>query len=685
MACFIEPSGEGEQGQRPPNKRLHPTRARGGGFDQDGVCGRARRLTRKASGYKEIERNNMSTKNIFPILRFWLLSILVVSMAMSGCQTITLTPSSSPTSTPHPSPTIDPYQTWSTNFGEVHDLAASGIAPHNNLAEIDTTNVNAGGKSVRAIGSIGSAESGLQIDFTLSKLAGEDSIDLSDKTLNLEMYLPTDSPIYEFFIVVFGGRSQAPGKGWVVVRLAHAGGHRGKWRTYQVDIKQEIVLRTWKANSGFTGSGMTDQEVMDVLKNARQITVSGHVLKDRKPAESYFLVDRLGWEPSGPPPVYDASVDSLRKYAELQNLPFGGLMDLDGVSDPEYMRIFLQEFNTTLGWSTFPEVEAPGDIYVFDESWNPTPYADYMNAANGYRIIRYAIGDVDWVPAWLPGRSYEDAQVILENYIRALMDHYRGKTYIWILFNELMRYDIPYTSSYPGLGLKDRNQSPPTWHTSYSPFSNTPSDVALIEDAFRMARAADPDALLIINDASVEEKGTAKAEAFYKLVVKLKEDGTPIDGVGFQGHINLGQDGNFHEETYRLAFDPGQGFTGIAANVERYRALGLKVAFTEVDFSFYTADIDPTPQGQALLEQRRKLQADGYRSLLHIALTHDNVVAFNVFDWADQYSRDDPERGGSYSLEGFGTEIGLFDWFYGKKPSYDALLAELKGSSPFNK
>ena len=616
---------------------------------------------------------------------------------MSGCglersfgRTVTRTPSGQLASTPIPnpgmaetkSPSLDPYQVWSTNFGEVHDLAASGIASNQNSAAVDTTNIGSGSKSVKVFGTVGSAGSYLQIDFTLSKLAGENSVDLSDKTLNLEMYLPTDSPMYEFIIEVFGGQSQAPGSGWVQIRLAHADGYREKWHIYQVDIRQDIILKTWRATNGLIGSGMTDQDVLDVLKNARQITVLGHVLKDRTPAESYFLVDRLGWEPSGPPTVYDASVDSLRKYAEVQNLPFGGFMDPDGVSDPEFMRVFVQEFNATLGASKFPETEPADGVYTFDESWNRTPFADYMNAANGFRLIRYAIGDTDWVPAWLPGKSYEDAKVVLENYTHALADHYRGKTYIWILFNELLRYDIPYHTSYSGLGLKDRNQSPPAWYSSYSPFSNTPSDVALIEAAFRVARAADPDALLFLNDGSVEQMGTGKADAFYNLVAKLKKDGTPIDGVGFESHINLGQDGNFHEETYRLTFDPVQGFTGITANVERYRALGLKVAFTEVDFSFYTADINSTPPGLLLLGQRRKLQADGYRSLLHIALTHYNVVAFNVFDWADQYSRDDPERGNLYSLPDFGNEIGLFDWYYLKKPSYDALLAELKSSPP---
>ena len=109
----------------------------------------------------------MSTRNVLPVRRGWLLRILVVSMAASGCgpkrpfgQTITLTPSSPPKSTPTPSPALaktqspltDRYQAWSTNFGEVHDLAASGIAPYQNSAEIDTTNVNSGGKAVKVFG-----------------------------------------------------------------------------------------------------------------------------------------------------------------------------------------------------------------------------------------------------------------------------------------------------------------------------------------------------------------------------------------------------------------------------------------------------------------------------------------------------------------------------------------------------
>ncbi len=628
----------------------------------------------------------MSIKNTFPNHSHRLLLLVMISLTFSGCeqwqfnaQTYPILPSSILPSTPKPlpartQPATDPYRTWDTNFKDVTDLAEAGIAPNQNFAGIDTANVHSGGKSIKVFGTIGSAGSGLSIGFGLSTLAGKKSFDLSEKTLNLEMYLPEDSPVFEFFITVFGDG------GYIQVRLARAGAYKGKWHTYSVDIRQDILLKSWRTYDFLTSPGLTDSQAVFVLQTTQQISVMGLVQKERAPAESYFLVDRLGWEPSGPPPVYDPNVESLRKYAELRNLPLGGFMEPDGVEEPEFIRNLAAEFNTTLAWNIFPVAEPPDDAYAYDESWNQTPYADYMHAEYGYRLIRYGIGQsLEWVPAWLPGKNHAETKAILESYTRALVDHWKGKTYIWILFNELMRYDIPYKASYSGLGLKDRNQTPQTWESSYSPLSDTPSDVSLIEDAFRAARAADPDAMLFINDAAVEEYGNVKAEAFYKLVARLKADGTPIDGVGFQGHITLHPDGNFYDDPVRLAFDPERGFTGIAASVERFRKLGLKVVFTEVDISIYLADIDSTPQGRALLDYRHKLQAAAYRSLVHIALTHDNVAAFTFWGWTDQYSSRNPESGNIWALAGYGDDLGLFDWFYRKKASYDAVLAELKG------
>jgi GH35 family endo-1,4-beta-xylanase len=461
-------------------------------------------------------------------------------------------------------------------------------------------------------------------------------VDLSEKILNLEVYLPADSPIIGFYIHVFSG-----GK-FVIVRNVHANMYMGQWHTYKVDIREDITLKPWRTWSGLTSPGLTDAQAVDILKNAQTIAIVGMIYTDHTPAQSYFLVDRLGWESAGPAPAYNPSVESLQKYAPA-SLPIGGLMEPDGAYDPEYMRNFVQEFHASQAWGQFPVTEPAGDVFTYDQSWSPMPYADYFNETQGFPLIRYSgIGENPlWIPDWLPGKSYAQAQTILDNFTRALVDHYKGKTDIWILFNELLRYDLPFTP-FTGLGLKDRNQSPQTWTDNYSPWSANSSDVTLIEEAFHVARLADPSALLIINDTPCSAEGTIPGEALYALAAQLKSDGAPIDGVGFEGHYTLDQAGHFHDGgpwVNNLAFDPAAGFTDIAANIERYAALGLKVAFTEVDVSIYVADIDTsTPAGQALLAQRRGLQAAAYRSLLHIALTHPNVVFFNLWDWADEYS-----------------------------------------------
>jgi GH35 family endo-1,4-beta-xylanase len=576
------------------------------------------------------------------------------------------------------------YQSWSTNFANVTDLAASGIWGTQTQVAIDTTNVNSGGKSIKAYGTIGQVGACLNLAFGFWGVVGQDSVDLSEKTLNLEIYLPADSPIYSLFIHVFSG-----GK-YVIVREAHDNMYKGQWHTYKVDIREDITLKTWRSYSNMTSPGLTDAQAVDILKNAQTIAIVGGAWKDHTPAESYLLVDRLGWESAGPAPAYDPSLESLQQYAPA-SLPIGGIIEPDGAYDPEYMQHFVQEFHATRSWGLFPVTEPAGDVFTYDQSWGMTPYAEYFNETKGFQIIRGdGLGEnPNWIPDWLKGKSYAQTQAIMEDYIHAHVGHFNGKTDIWLLFGELLRDDISFPLT--GFGLKDRNQTPQTHVKNYSPFSNSPSDISMLEDLYGVAKAADPDALLIDNEAWASAEGSPVGEALYNMVAKMKHDGTPIDGVGFEGHYGLDQYGNFFDGYGNIVpFDPVYGFTTIAANVERYAALGLKVAFTEVDIPIYLADIDTsTPAGQALLAQRRELQAAAYRSLLHIALTHPNVVYFDLWDWADEYSYWDQEWGYA-PMPGYGNDLGLFDMSYQKKPSYYAMLDELKAvqlplPGPFNK
>jgi endo-1,4-beta-xylanase len=56
--------------------------------------------------------------------------------------------------------------------------------------------------------------------------------------------------------------------------------------------------------------------------------------------------------------------------------------------------------------------------------------------------------------------------------------------------------------------------------------------------AFRQARAADPDAVLFLNDYNLENI-PRKGATFLRLVERLLAQGTPIDGIGTQSHLDI--------------------------------------------------------------------------------------------------------------------------------------------------
>ncbi|KAJ7876556.1 endo-1,4-beta-xylanase C precursor [Mycena leptocephala] len=85
--------------------------------------------------------------------------------------------------------------------------------------------------------------------------------------------------------------------------------------------------------------------------------------------------------------------------------------------------------------------------------------------------------------------------------------------------------------------------------------------------ALNTARGADPAAKLYISDTNMDTPGP-KADSMISQVQYLQDHGTPIDGVGFKSHFITGQ-------------LPSK--EGLIANYERFTALGIEIAITELD------------------------------------------------------------------------------------------------------
>ena len=148
------------------------------------------------------------------------------------------------------------------------------------------------------------------------------------------------------------------------------------------------------------------------------------------------------------------------------------------------------------------------------------------------------------VPNWFfkdeNGQGTATAELLLERikeHVTTIVSHYKGKIDTWDVVNEVIADDY-------GLRRSD-------WYNIVGDYDGDGDKYDFIEAAFIAAREADPDARLIINDYSLESSSN-KAITMYNAVKKMLEDGTPIDGVGFQMHIGLGADAEAMRENFKI-------------------------------------------------------------------------------------------------------------------------------------
>lgn len=187
-------------------------------------------------------------------------------------------------------------------------------------------------------------------------------------------------------------------------------------------------------------------------------------------------------------------------------------------------------------------------------------------AVRGHTLVWYA-----QLPGWVNDLGPQGLAAAMREHIVREMGHYAGRVGVWDVVNE---------------AITDRG----ALRRSVFLRRLGPDYVAT---AFRIAHEADPKARLYINEIGAESIGP-KSDGLYHVVRDLKAAGVPIDGVGFQVHSNL------------RGVPPG-----FVANVQRFRALGLEVAFTEADVALRLA-----PSAADL-----RAQADVYATIVRACLT----------------------------------------------------------------
>jgi len=337
-----------------------------------------------------------------------------------------------------------------------------------------------------------------------------------------------------------------------------------------------------------------------------------------------------------------APTQTLRQAADRAGILVGTAVRPYLFSEAAYTQTLAREFDMVeaedaMKWWTVRREQSGFDFSQGDEVVR-------FAQAHGMKVRGHCLVWDHNNPDWLAHGNFtpEQMSMLLHEHITTVMKHYAGQVFAWDVVNEGLDEngrvkDSPWYN-HPGIGLAGKG-------------------TAYIEQAFRWAHEADPQALLFYNEAEGEELNR-KSEAIYAMVKDFRKRGVPIDGVGLQMHIP----------------NPEVDTAAIAANIARLTALGVQVHITELDVSL---PVDSTGQASApdLLRQ-----AEVYREIVRACLLGPGCTAIQTWGFTDKYSWI-----GSHSHGARGAALPL-DRFYKPKAAYDSIIEEMvQRESPFKK
>jgi endo-1,4-beta-xylanase len=322
--------------------------------------------------------------------------------------------------------------------------------------------------------------------------------------------------------------------------------------------------------------------------------------------------------------------DSLRALGAKVGLRIGTAVNTDELaSDSTYDSITAQQFSTVtpenvMKWEV---IEPEQGTYNFAPADQLVSFAE----AHGQLVRGHNLVWQNQLPAWFTAEvgslSSDQVKAILKQHIMSEVSHFKGKIWQWDVVNEPFNEDGTLTDNiwYQKLGAD------------------------YIADAFTWAHQADPHAKLFLNDYNLEYTGS-KSNAALAFVQQLKANHVPIDGVGFETHL-----------------DTQYGQPDLLNNLQRFAAAGLDVAITE-------ADVRTTLPVTAV---EQAAQNADYSLSLQACLQVSRCISYTVWGFDDKFSW----VPGTFSGEGAADIYSDFQ----PKPQYTTLQQDLElatGSAP---
>jgi endo-1,4-beta-xylanase len=201
---------------------------------------------------------------------------------------------------------------------------------------------------------------------------------------------------------------------------------------------------------------------------------------------------------------------------KIAPFPIGAAVRSDRPDDPAWLRLALRNLDQIT-----PEWEMKMEAIVGDDGAFDFTRADRLAAFardHGLRLHGHALIWYSQDNAFFRGLPEARFGAEYDRYIAAVAGRYRGQATSWDVVNEPVSED--------GTGLRDCLWSHRLGLDGY------------MIRAFEQARAADPEAVLFLNDYNLENI-PAKGATFLKTVERLLKAGAPIGGLGTQSHLDI--------------------------------------------------------------------------------------------------------------------------------------------------
>jgi len=323
-------------------------------------------------------------------------------------------------------------------------------------------------------------------------------------------------------------------------------------------------------------------------------------------------------------------------------------------NDPAALDLAKKQFNvvTPENMLKWEKVHPKPGVYNFE----PVDSLIVFCERNNISIIGHTLIWHSQTPAWV----FEDKdgkpatrELLLERmkeHILTVVGRYKGKIKGWDVVNEAFMEDG---------ALRE------------SKWLDIIGD-AYIENAFRFAQEADPEAELYYNDFNMWYEG--KVKSVVKHIAKLKFEGVKVDGIGLQGHWGL----DYPE------------LDELDAAMKAYSELDVNLVITELDLDIlpnpanYTGaeisknyelkkEFNPFPD--SLPDSMQTVEADRYAEFFTIFNKYkDKVSRVTFWGISDKYSWRN-----NWPIKGRSAYPLIFDENFQPKPAFYAIIKTVKG------